>query len=96
MSDFDFSKAEAVIDPWATLNPMERFYVVIVRTKNGEAYPSLVKSIEGEESAIASVLAGLPLRSISAIKDVRAVELSELDAYAPSEIEAMVKKVLGQ
>lgn len=87
MEAFDFN--EAIVNPWVDIaEDQGSFFVIVVRTKRGEAMTSLVKTNEDEMAAVISVLHGASIAFIRDIYDISAIELDamfEIDANAATE-----------
>lgn len=91
MGAFDFSKAQ--VDPWATMNLMEKYYVVSIRLNDGQGIFSLVRTDKGERSAVMQVLGNIRITDLNQIKDVRAILLTEMRQY--DDVASMFEDITG-
>lgn len=89
---FNFEEAE--VDPWAQLDVDQKYYVVVIRTKNGQAALSLI-SASTAENAAGRALSNLTMQFVADLKDVSVVEFVEMEQYSLREIQTMINKTLG-
>ena len=93
MEGFDFSQAQ--VDPWVTLNLLEKFYVITIRFKDSQVICSMAKTDKGERAAVMIAMQSMMVAHLDKIYSVHVSELGSMTEFDKDEIRELVEDVTG-